>query len=112
MLNGTSTILTFTWNTTDFAKGKYTISAYAWPVLGETRIENNIYVYGVITLRWPYDVTGDGYCGIDDIIAVAEHFGMMPSDPRWNEIYDITFDDYIGIDDVVLMAEHFGQEDQ
>jgi len=112
MLNGTSTILTFTWNTTNFAKGKYTISAYAWPVLGETRIENNIYVYGVITLRWPYDVTGDGYCGIDDIVAVAEHFGMMPGDPGWDQIYDITFDDYIGIDDVVLIAEHFGQEDQ
>jgi len=31
-----STTVAFMWNTTGFAKGNYTISAYAWPVLGET----------------------------------------------------------------------------
>ncbi|MEM2567690.1 MAG: CARDB domain-containing protein [Candidatus Bathyarchaeia archaeon] len=30
--SGESTTLTFTWNTTDFAKGNYTLCAYAWPV--------------------------------------------------------------------------------
>jgi parallel beta-helix repeat protein len=36
-----STTITFTWNTTGFAKGNYTISAYATPVTGETDIINN-----------------------------------------------------------------------
>ena len=36
LTGGNSTIGTFTWNTSGFAKGNYTISAYAWPVEGET----------------------------------------------------------------------------
>jgi parallel beta-helix repeat protein len=38
-LNSTTT--TFTWNTTGLAKGDYTISAYASPVLGETDTTDN-----------------------------------------------------------------------
>jgi parallel beta-helix repeat protein len=36
-----STIITFIWNTTGFAKGNYTIWAYASPVLGETDLLDN-----------------------------------------------------------------------
>jgi parallel beta-helix repeat protein len=36
-----STILTFIWNTTGFAEGNYTITAYAWPVPGETDTADN-----------------------------------------------------------------------
>jgi hypothetical protein len=41
LANRNSTTITFTWNTTGFAKGNYTISAYAIPVTGETDIINN-----------------------------------------------------------------------
>ncbi len=58
---------------------------------------------------WNYDVTGDGYCGIDDIVVVAEHFSTYPGHPNWNPIYDINADNYVGIDDIVLVAEHFGE---
>ncbi|UCH31242.1 MAG: hypothetical protein JSV05_07010 [Candidatus Bathyarchaeota archaeon] len=58
---------------------------------------------------WNYDVTGDGYCGIDDIVAVAEHFSTYPGHQNWNPIYDINEDSYVGIDDIVLIAEHFGE---
>jgi hypothetical protein len=60
---------------------------------------------------FPWDVTGDGYVGIDDIVAVAEHFGEDPTDPDWDPKYDITGDDYVGIDDIVAVAEHFGEQD-
>jgi hypothetical protein len=33
--------ITFTWNTSGFVKGIYTVSAYAWPVPGETDLANN-----------------------------------------------------------------------
>jgi len=36
-----STTITFAWNTTGLAKGDYTISAYATPVLGETDTTDN-----------------------------------------------------------------------
>jgi len=107
--NGSLITVAFNWNTTGFVKGNYNVWAYAEPVPGETDTEDNIYVDGVVWVRWPYDVTGDGYCGIDDIVAVAEHFGAIPGDPNWNPIYDITCNNYVGIDDIVEMADHFGQ---
>jgi PKD repeat protein len=57
-----------------------------------------------------YDVNGDGYVGIDDIIYVAEHFGEDPSSPNWDPRCDVTGDNYIGIDDVIAVAEHFGED--
>jgi len=117
MSPNSSTIISFSWNTTGFAKGNYTVSAYAVPVPGETDTSDNTYVNGEIWLKWPYDVTGDNYCGIDDIVHVAERFGTEPGGPPnsngflYHPIYDITCDDYIGIDDVVEIAEHFGETD-
>ena len=108
---GNSTTLTFIWNTTGYSKGNYTLWAYAWPVLGETDTADNTFTDGIVWVRWPYDVTGDGYVGIDDIVAVAEHFGTTPGDPNWNPIYDINNDNYVGIDDIVAVAEHFGETD-
>jgi len=99
------------WNTTGWSKGNYTISAYACLVPGETDTADNTLIDGTVWVRWPYDVTGDGYCGIDDIVNVAEHFGTMPGDPNWNPIYDINGDNYVGIDDIVMVAEHFGETD-
>jgi hypothetical protein len=57
----------------------------------------------------PWDVTGDDYVGIDDIVAVAEHFGESPGHPDWDPVYDVNDDDYVGIDDIVETAEHFGE---
>jgi hypothetical protein len=57
----------------------------------------------------PFDVNGDGYVGVDDIVLVAEHFGFGPGHPDWNPIHDINNDDYVGVDDIVLVAEHFGE---
>ena len=111
LVSGNSTEFTVVWNTTGFAKGNYTIWAYAWPVPNETQTNDNTFVGGVVWVRWPYDNTGDGYCGIDDIVAVAEHFGTDPSSLNWDPIYDVNCDNYVGIDDVVETAEHFGEEE-
>ena len=58
-----------------------------------------------------YDINGDGYVGIDDIVMVAEKFGTQVGDPDWDPRCDVTGDDYVGIDDIVLVAEHFGETD-
>ena len=39
--NGSSIMLNFIWSTTGFGLGNYTLSAYAWPVLGETDTADN-----------------------------------------------------------------------
>jgi nitrous oxidase accessory protein NosD len=50
LTSGNPTTITFTWDTTGFAKGNYTISAYAWPVPGETDTTDNTYVDGTIQI--------------------------------------------------------------
>jgi hypothetical protein len=44
------TTLTFTWDTTGFAEGTYTISAYATPVSGETNVADNTFVAGTVQI--------------------------------------------------------------
>jgi len=106
-----SSTLTIIFNTVNFFKGNYTLWAYASPVPDETDTADNNFTGGIVWIKWLYDNTGDGYCGIDDIVAVAEHFSTQPGYPGWNPIYDVNCDDYVGIDDVVDTAEHFGEED-
>ncbi|MGD2073080.1 MAG: hypothetical protein PVG65_06290 [Candidatus Thorarchaeota archaeon] len=57
----------------------------------------------------PWDVNGDNYVGIDDIVETADHFGCTPSQNSECEKYDVNDDDYVGIDDIVEVAEHFGE---
>jgi len=55
-----STNTIFTWNTTGFALGNYTISAYAWPVLGETNIADNNCTDGWILITMVGDLGSAG----------------------------------------------------
>jgi hypothetical protein len=72
LVNGTSTILTFTWDTTDFAFGNYTVSAYAEPVTGEINVANNTFVGGTVQViqngsgsggKMPSPDTSSGFTG-------------------------------------------------
>lgn len=77
---GSSTTLIFTWDTTDFAKGNYIISAYATPVPGETVMDDNTLVNGVVRVGIPCDVTGpialvpDDVCNMRDIGYFCSNF--------------------------------------
>jgi len=53
-----SSTLTLIWNTTGFVKGKYTISAYAWPVPGETDTTDNNCTDGWIRITKVGDLGG------------------------------------------------------
>jgi hypothetical protein len=49
---GSSATITFRWATTDYARGNYTISAYAWPVPGETNLTDNFFLgYSVLITK-------------------------------------------------------------
>jgi len=124
MPNGTSTILTFTWNTSGFAKGKYTISAYAWPVPGETDTSDNNFTGGWVRVSMVGDLTGgtpnpwdfvpDGKVDGKDIAIVALCFGSAPGCPPpyvWNPNCDVNNDAKIDGKDIATVALHFGQAD-
>ena len=94
---GNQTTLTFTWNTTGFAKGKYTISAYAWPVQGETDTADNNCTNGVVTVSWLGDLDGDFDVDEDDLWtfcgAFIDYYKIHVKDPNCD------FDDNCKIDE-------------
>jgi parallel beta-helix repeat protein len=117
LTSGTST-LTFTWNTTGFAKGNYTIWAYAWPVQGETYTSDNTLPDGWVIVAMVGDVNGpegwpDGKVDMMyDIRTVAKLFGVAPPDPKYIANYDINGDGQIDmINDIRTVAKQFGKTD-
>ena len=119
---GNSTIVTFTWNTTGFAYGNYTVSAYAWPVPTETDTANNNCTGGWVYVSIIGDITGgtpnlldfvpDGKVDMKDIGVVARFFGQnVPPAPSNCDITGPTLgvpDGIIDMRDIGLAARHFG----
>jgi len=109
--NNASTTVTFTWNTSDFTKGNYTVWAYAWPVLGETDIDDNTFVDGTLYIGIPGDLNADGVINILDAIVLSKAFGAKPSDSNWNPNADINDDNAINILDAIMLSKNFGKRD-
>jgi hypothetical protein len=109
--SGNSTTISFTWNTTGFVKGNYTISAYAWPIPGETDTADNRLVDGVVTVALVGDVNADGIVDIEDIYLIALAYGTMPGQPGYKPNLDINDDSIIDIADIYIAALHYGETD-
>jgi len=113
LTSGNSTTITFTWNTTGFAKGYYTISAYAWPVQGETHTTDNNCTGGTVLVNVAGDVSGstqgvpDGIVNILDINYLVRLFMTRPKSPNWNPNADINNDLVINILDVYIPVQNF-----
>jgi thermitase len=109
-LNGTDQdVLTFDQNTTGLAYGNYTISAYAWPVPGETNIANNNVTAGSIYVGIPGDINGDGTVNILDAIILGNSFLATVNSRNWNPNADINGDGTVNILDAIIMGNHFLQ---
>jgi hypothetical protein len=97
-----STTITFTWNTSGFVKGNYTIWAYAWPVAGETDKADNTFTDGWVIVTIPGDVNGDHIVDISDLVITV---GTIPSAPgwsNWNPNADINGDGVCDVSDLVI----------
>jgi hypothetical protein len=109
LLAGNSTTVTLTWNTTGSFYGNYTISAYAWPVPGETNTANNNLTGGTVEVTIPGDVNGDGTVNILDAITLANAFLATSSSSNWNPNADINGDGVVNILDAIILSNHFLQ---
>ena len=75
---GSSTTLTFTWDTTSVAKGNYTIKAIADTVPGETDTADNECTDGWVFVSIFCDVNGDRSCDMADISMMIDGFMAQP----------------------------------
>jgi parallel beta-helix repeat protein len=108
LTSGNSTFTT-TWNTTGFAYGNYTVSAYALPVPGETNTDDNNMTGGSVLVTIPGDINGDGTVNILDAITLSNAFLTTPNSSNWNPNADINDDNVVNILDAIILANHFLQ---
>jgi hypothetical protein len=111
LTSGNSTNMTFTWNTSDFAKGNYTIWAYAWPVQGETYTTDNILTDGSVFVGIVGDVNGNRKVDLDDVLAVAIAYGSFVGMPKYKPNLDIDGNGKIDLTDYLWVAINYGKTD-
>lgn len=99
--------------------GNYTISSYAWPVLGETNTADNNFTGGWVIVSLVGDLKDpdgwpDGKCDMRDVGLVARNFGQtVPPAPANCDLIGPTAgvpDDEIDMRDTGLVARHFGEK--
>jgi hypothetical protein len=121
--SGASITIIFTWNTTGFAKGNYTISAVADTVPGETDTADNNFTDGWVMVTRVGDLCGtgnawdfvpDGVVDGSDLSIVAKCYGSWPgAQPPmiWNANCDVNDDGVVDGSDLAIVARHFGESD-
>jgi parallel beta-helix repeat protein len=110
LANATSTMVTFTWNTTGVLYGNYTISAYTTPVDGETYTVDNTFVDGIVRVAaMQGDVNGDGKVNMIDLYTIALHYGANAGEPNYLESCDIDSNGKINMLDLYIAALNFGK---
>jgi hypothetical protein len=109
LTSGSSTNIAILWNTTDFVKGNYIISAYAWTVDGESDLLDNMFTDGWALVRTPGDINGDRSVNYLDAILLGAAFGSQPGDPDWYPNADINGDNITSYLDGIILGAHFGQ---
>jgi parallel beta-helix repeat protein len=115
---GNSATVAFTWNTTGFAYGNYTLSTYAWPVPSETDTTNNNFTCAIpVHVGTPGDVSGsfagnrDGVVEMRDIAWLIVHFMGKPGDLKWFPNCDINNDGVINMRDIAIAIMNYGKHD-
>jgi hypothetical protein len=109
VMKGSSTPITFDWNTTGFAYGNYTISAYATPVPREPNITGNNVPGDWVAVTIPGDLNGDFRVGLSDLVILAKPYDSNASDTKWNPNADIDGDGVIERSDLAILAQNYGQ---
>lgn len=106
---GNSTTITFTWNTTAWAKGEYMIQVEAGAVPGETDLADNTISDGPILVTLPGDVDGDRDVDIFDLVRMTGVYGVKKPGINYSANCDIDDDGDIDIFDLVITAGSYGK---
>jgi len=112
LLGGNSTITSFTWNTTGFVKGNYTIWAHAEPLQGETDTADNTLTDGPVKVTIPGDVAEPfGFVDMTDIGWICLAYASTPTHPQWNPNMDINNDNIVDMTDIGIACLNYAKPD-
>jgi hypothetical protein len=109
----TTTILTFSWNTSELSFGYYSLWAKASQVQDEEDLTDNTCLAGTIWLTIPGDVNGDKGIDIRDAAVLSAHWYPGEDGPfgplNYDSNIDINGDSLIDIVDAGILSTHWGQ---
>lgn len=113
LASGESANLSFSWNTTEYPKGNYTVEIFCSK---PQRFVGHYHVVGWVIVSMVGDLTGpdgwpDGKCDIRDIGTVAVLYGVIYPNPRYDPNCDVNNDKKIDIKDIATVAIHYGEID-
>lgn len=116
--DGNSINIIFTWNTTNFTYGNYTLSAYAWPVPEEVDVADNNCTCSVpIHVGVPGDVSSstpgvyDKKCDMWDIAYLVSLFNTKPDSSNWNPNADVNNDGTVNMKDIAIAILNFNKHE-
>jgi hypothetical protein len=107
LTSGEFTTLTFIWGTTGWAKGIYTLSAYATPIPGETDTLDNNWTGGIVTVTIVADINGDRRVDVLDLFELGKNYGLSHPSLE-NPNCDINDDNTVDRDDLHELSVNFG----
>jgi len=99
--------MTFTWNTSDWSEGNYTIEAEVDIVTNEADFSDNTLVDGWVVVTIQSDVNGDFRCEGKDNGAEAKAYDTRPGDLLWNPNADINGDLVVEGKDAGIVAKYY-----
>ena len=108
---GATTVVTIVWNTSTFTYGKYILSTYANPVVGETDLADNTFIDGLVKVVVPGNVDANGLVNMLDLYRVALNFGKTIGMPGYDPNADIDDNHMINMLDLYITALNFGKID-
>jgi len=116
LTSGSSATLSLVWNTSSFAMGNFSISAYVEPVLDESDVADNQNVSKVpVHVGVPGDISGpiqgvyDGICNMRDINYLIQLFNTNPSSPNWKPNADVNNDAVCNMRDIQIAILNFNK---
>jgi len=113
---GLTATITLPWNTTDFSKKNYTISASATSVPGETDGTDNNCTW-TVHVGVPGDVSSsvqgayDGTVNMRDITYIILMFNTKPSSSKWNPNADVNNDLIVNMRDISIAILNFNKHE-
>jgi len=112
LTGGNSTTIAFTWNTTGFAKGNYTIKAEADTIAGETDTADNTHVADEqVCISTAGDLDCDRDVDLYDAVRLLTHYGAKKGQPIYDANCDIDGDGDIDLYDAVKLLTNYGKKD-